>query len=223
MADITVEQNGIELQGYLSEPEDQETKAGLIVIQEWWGLTDDIKEIADRYAVEGFLAFAPDMYHGDVAVEPDEAKKLAMSMERDLAAQEIDAAIAWLKEEHGVTSVGCVGYCMGGGLTLATAIRPGSGVDAVHVYYGGGMPSAEQLATITVPVLGSYGAEDGGIPKEQVDMLRETLTANGVTNDIKLYPGAEHSFFNDTRPAYNEDAAMDSWMKSVEWFEEYLS
>ena len=75
---------------------------------------------------------------------------------------------------------------------------------------------------ITVPVLGSYGAEDGGIPAEQVDMLRDTLTSNGVTNDIKLYPGAEHSFFNDTRPAYNEDAAMDSWMKSVEWFEEYL-
>jgi carboxymethylenebutenolidase len=223
MANITAEQNGIELQGYLSEPEDQETKAGLIVIQEWWGLTDDIKEIADRYAVEGFLAFAPDMYHGGVATEPDEAKKLAMSMERDLAAQEIDAAIAWLKEEYGVSSVGCVGYCMGGGLTLATAIRPSSNVDAVHVYYGGGMPSAEQIATIKVPVLGSYGAEDDGIPAEQVDMLRETLTSSGVTNDITLYTGAEHSFFNDTRPAYNDDAAMDSWMKSVEWFDEYLT
>lgn len=222
MADITVEQNDIEVQGYLSEPEDQETKAGLIVIQEWWGLTDDIKEIADRYAVEGYLAFAPDMYHGKMATEPDEAMKLAMAMERDLAAQEIDAAIAWLKEEYGVSSVGCVGYCMGGGLTLATAIRPSSNVGAVHVYYGGGMPSAEQIATINVPVLGSYGAEDGGIPADQVDMLRDTLNSNGVTNDITLYKGAEHSFFNDTRPAYNEDAAMDSWMKSVEWFDEYL-
>ena len=93
----------------------------------------------------------------------------------DLQPGEIDAAIAWMKDEQDLAKVGCVGYCMGGGLTLATAIRPTSRVDAVHVYYGGGMPSAEQIATITVPVLGSYGGEDAGIPVEQVDMLRATL------------------------------------------------
>ena len=223
MPDFTIEHAGLEIQGYLAEPEDEEAKAGLIVIQEWWGLTDDIKEIADRYSVEGYLAFAPDLYHGQAATEPDEARKLAMSMERDIAAQEIDAAIAWMKAEHGLAKVGCVGYCMGGGLTLATAIRPSSNVDAVHVYYGGGMPAAEQIATIKVPVLGSYGAEDAGIPVDQVDMLRATLEENGIPNDIKVYAGAEHSFFNDTRPAYHESAAMDSWMKSVEWFEQYLT
>ncbi len=223
MPDMTIEHGDFEVAGYLSAPDDEEPRAGLIVIQEWWGLTDDIKEIADRYAVEGYVAFAPDLYHGEIAVEPDEAMKFAMAMERDLAAQEIDAAVAWLKSEQGMSKVGCVGYCMGGGLTLASAIRPTSGVDAVHVYYGGGMPSAEQIATITVPVLGSYGSEDGGIPVDQVDMLRATLTENGVTNDITLYEGAEHSFFNDTRPAYHEAAAMDSWMKSVEWFGQYLA
>lgn len=223
MPDFTIEHAGLEIQGYLAEPDDEEAKAGLIVIQEWWGLTDDIKEIADRYSVEGYLAFAPDLYHGHAATEPDEARKLAMSMERDIAAQEIDAAIAWMKAEHGLTKVGCVGYCMGGGLTLATAIRPSSNVDAVHVYYGGGMPAAEQIATIKVPVLGSYGAEDEGIPVDQVDMLRATLEASSIPNDIKVYAGAEHSFFNDTRPAYHEDAAMDSWMKSVEWFGQYLA
>lgn len=223
MPDFTIEHAGLEVPGYLSEPDDEEATAGLIVIQEWWGLTDDIKEIADRYAAAGYLAFAPDLYHGEMAAEPDEARKLAMAMERDVAAQEIDAAIAWMKDEQGLAKVGCVGYCMGGGLTLATAIRPTSRVDAVHVYYGGGMPSAEQIATIKVPVLGSYGAEDAGIPVEQVDMLRATLEEHGVPNDIKVYPGAEHSFFNDTRPAYNESAAMDSWMKSIEWFEKYLA
>ncbi len=223
MPDMTIEHGDFEVAGYLSAPDDEEPRAGLIVIQEWWGLTDDIKEIADRYAVEGYVAFAPDLYHGEIAVEPDEAMKLAMAMERDLAAQELDAAVAWLKSEQGMSKVGCVGYCMGGGLTLASAIRPTSGVDAVHVYYGGGMPSAEQIATIRVPVLGSYGSEDGGIPVDQVDMLRATLTENGVTNDITLYEGAEHSFFNDTRPAYHEAAAMDSWMKSVEWFGQYLA
>ena len=146
-----------------------------------------------------------------------------MSMERDIAAQEIDGAISWLRDEHNVSKAGGVGYCMGGGLTLAAAIRPSSGVDAVHVYYGGGMPSADQIATISVPVLGSYGSEDGGIPVEQVDMLRATLEDNNIPNDITVYQGAQHSFFNDTRPAYHEQAAMDSWVKSVNWFENYLS
>ncbi len=223
MPDMTIEHNGMSIPGYLAQPSTDAPKAGLIVIQEWWGLTPDIKEIADRYAAEGYLAFSPDLYHGQVATEPDEARKYAMGMERQVAAQEIDTAIAWLKSERGVPKVGCVGYCMGGGLTLATAIRPTSNVDAVHVYYGGGMPSEEQIATIRVPVLGSYGAADQGIPKEQVDMLRSTLERSGVPNDITYYEGAAHSFFNDTRPAYHAQAAEDSWKKSLAWFDQYLA
>lgn len=222
MPDTSFEHDGIAISGYLSEPEDA-AKGGLIVIQEWWGLTPDIKEIADRYAVEGYLAFAPDLYHGAVATEPDEARKLAMSMERDLAAREIDGAIGWLKSVRGARKVGVVGYCMGGGLSLATAIRPGSNADAVHVYYGGGMPAAEQIATIRVPVLGSYGADDAGIPVEQVEMLRDTLAKQDTPSDIMIYPGAGHSFFNDTRPSYNEAAAIDSWLRSVEWFDRYVA
>jgi carboxymethylenebutenolidase len=222
MADTSFEHDGVKVSGYLSEP-DGTPRGGLVVIQEWWGLTPDITEIADRYAVEGYLAFAPDLYHGEVATEPDEARKLAMSMERDLAAREIDAAIGWLKSAQGVGKVGVVGYCLGGGLALATAIRPSSHVDAVHVYYGGGMPPAEQIATITVPVLGSYGADDAGIPVEQVEMLRDTLAQQKVPSEITIYPGAGHSFFNDTRPSYNEAAAIDSWLRSVSWFDEHVA
>jgi carboxymethylenebutenolidase len=222
MPDITIEHEGISVPGYLAEPEGT-PRGGMIVIQEWWGLTPDIKNIADRYAIEGYLAFSPDLYHGQMANEPDEARKLAMGMERQVAAQEIDAAIAWLKDERGVAKVGCVGYCMGGGLTLGVAIRPTSRVDAVHVYYGGGMPAEEVLSTIKVPVLGSYGEEDKGIPAEQVDMLRSALHRAGVPNDITLYEHAEHSFFNETRPAYNHHAAEDSWNKSLEWFGKYLA
>src|SRR5437773_7997500 len=114
---VEFEQNGVRVSGYLSRPEGQ-PKAGMVVIQEWWGLNDDIKEIADRYAAEGYLALAPDMYHGQVTAEPDDARKLVMALERDLAAKEIDAAVAWLKGTHGAAKVGCVGFCMGGGLTL---------------------------------------------------------------------------------------------------------
>lgn len=222
MINTTVDHNGMKVMGYLAEPAGT-PKAGLIVIQEWWGLTDDIKAIADRYAAEGYLAFAPDLYHGKVAGEPDEARKYVMALERDLAAREIDAGIAWLKDVRGVQKVGCVGYCMGGGLTLATAMRSTSRVDAAHVYYGGGMPADDQLAAIQVSVLGSYGADDAGIPKEQVDRLRDVLTKAGVPNDITLYDGAGHSFFNDTKPSYNPAASADSWTKSLAWFGKYVA
>ena len=222
MINTTVDHNGMKVMGYLAEPAGP-PKGGVIVIQEWWGLTDDIRVIADRYAVEGYLAFAPDLYHGQVASEPDEARKFVMALERDLAAREIDAGIAWMKDVRGVAKVGCVGYCMGGGLTLATAMRPTSKVDAAHVYYGGGMPADEQLATIKVPVLGSYGATDTGIPKEQVDRLRDALTKAGTTNDITLYEGAGHSFFNDTKPSFHPTSAADSWTKSLAWFGKYVA
>ncbi len=225
MPEITIEHNGLEVPGYLSEPDAdlyESPRAGMIVIQEWWGLTPDIRDIADRYATEGYLAFAPDLYHGQAASEPDEARKLAMSLERDVAAQEIDAAADWLKQEHGMPKVGCVGYCMGGSLTLAAAMRPTSNVDAVHVYYGGGMPSDDQLKNVRVPVLGSYGSEDQGIPVEDVKRLEAALKEVGVPHEIKIYEGAGHAFFNDSRPSYHEEAALDSWMRSIAWFNEHL-
>lgn len=212
--------DGVQVSGYLSRPSGT-PRAGMIVIQEWWGLNEDIKEIADRYASEGFLALAPDMYHGVVTEEPDDARKMAMALERDKAAQEIDAAIAWLKETQGVAKVGCVGFCMGGGLTLTTALREGSGVDAAHVYYGGGMPEASEIAKVQVPVMGSYGALDAGIPKERVDGLRDALTAAGVENDIMLYEGAGHSFFN--RSHLEPNAAQHSWERSLAWFGRHLT
>jgi carboxymethylenebutenolidase len=211
--------NGVQVSGYLSRPSGTPS-AGMIVIQEWWGLNDDIKEIADRYAAQGYLALAPDMYHGVVTEEPDEARKMAMALERDQAAQEIDAAAAWLKTQ-GVAKVGCVGFCMGGGLTLATALRYASPVDACHVYYGGGMPDGDALARVRVPVMGSYGALDTGIPKERVDALREALTAAGVENDVMLYEGAGHSFFN--RAHLEPTAAEHSWQRSLGWFGRHLA
>jgi carboxymethylenebutenolidase len=218
---LEFDHEGVHVSGYLAEPEGT-PKGGLVVIQEWWGLNDDIKSIADRYAAEGFLAFAPDMYHGNLATEPDEARKYAMSLDRDLAAREIDAAIRWLKANKGVAKVGCTGFCMGGGLTLATAIRPTSSVDAVHVYYGGGMPGPEAISQIKVPVMGSYGANDQGIPVTQVEMLRDNLEKAGVENDIKIYEGAGHSFFN-AGPAHHESSAADSWQRSLGWFGRHLN
>jgi carboxymethylenebutenolidase len=217
---IEFTQGGVRVTGYLVRPAGV-PRAGMIVIQEWWGLNDDIREIAERYAAEGYLTLAPDMYHGVVTEEPDEARKMAMALERDQAALEIDAAVAWLKAEQGVLKVGCVGFCMGGGLTLATALRAASGIDAAHVYYGGGMPESAALATIRVPVMGSYGALDAGIPRERVDALREALAQAGIDHDIVLYDGAGHGFFN--RAHVEPTAAAHSWERSKAWFGRYLN
>ena len=194
----------------------------MIVIQEWWGLNDDIRRIADRFATEGYMAVAPDLYDGAVSTEPDEARKLAMALERDVAGQVVDAAIGWLKAERGVAKVGCIGFCLGGGLTMATAMRPTSQVDAVHVFYGGGMPPAQQISAITVPVMGSYGAEDAGIPVEQVETLRTALESRRLPTDIKIYEGAGHSFFN-AGPAHHEPSSVDAWERTLAWFAEHLA
>lgn len=217
---ISFERHGVQVTGYLAEPTGT-PKAGLIVIQEWWGLNDDIKGIADRYAREGYLAFAPDLYHGTVAGEPDEAQKLAMALERNVASQEIDAAIAWLKDERGVAKVGCTGFCMGGGLTLTAATRPTSRVDAVHAYYGA-IPSEGEVEAIRVPVMGSFGAEDTYIPADQVERMRQQLVKNGIATDIHAYAGAGHSFFN-AGPAHHEPSSQDSWRRSLEWWSRYLN
>ena len=219
--DLGIEHNGQRVQGYIAEPEGT-PRAGMIVIQEWWGLNEDIRGIADRFAAEGYLAVAPDLYDGTVSTEPDEALKLAMALERDVAGQVVDAAIGWLKAERGVANVGCIGFCLGGGLTMATAMRPTSQVDAVHVFYGGGMPPAEQISAITVPVMGSYGAEDTGIPVDQVETLRTALESRGLPTDVKIYEGAGHSFFN-AGPAHHEPSSVDAWERSKTWFAEHLA
>ena len=221
-AGTRIERDGVAVEGYLAEPEGT-PRAGVVVIQEAWGLNDNIRGIADRFAAEGYRAFALDLYDGKTSEEPEEAIKLAMALERDAVAAEIDGVIAWLKEERGGGGVGCIGFCMGGGLTLATAIRPTSHVDAVHVFYGGGMPSEEAIARIRAPVMGSYGSLDEGIPAEQVDLLRATLEANGIANDVKLYEGAHHGFFNDTCDVYHAEASADAWRRTLGWFERHLA
>ena len=214
---VEFEQNGVRVSGYLVRPSGTPI-AGMIVIQEWWGLNDDIKTIADRYASEGYLTLAPDMYHGRVTEEPDDARKLAMALERDEAAKEIDAGVAWLKSQHGMRKIGCVGFCMGGGLTLATALRPTSGIDAAHVYYGGGMPEGAQLAQLRVPVMGSYGSDEA----QRADSLEQGLAQAGVEHDVKVYDGAHHGFFNTTGH-WHESAAADSWERAKAWFAKHLS
>lgn len=209
--------------GYLAAPEGAGRYPGLVVIQEWWGLVPHIKDVADRFAAEGFVALAPDLYHGQAASEPDEARKLSMELDRERAVAEILAALHYLQSLETVAPkrIGVVGFCMGGSLTVATAAASRD-VGAAVVFYG--MPrDLDIVLTIQAPLMGLYGEQDHGIPVDLVRSFERELQKSGVEHEVHIYPGAGHAFFNDSRPhIYQPQAAQDAWQRTLHWFRVHL-
>ncbi|HHW86074.1 MAG TPA: dienelactone hydrolase family protein [Chloroflexi bacterium] len=211
------------LSGYWARPEGDGSWPAVVVLQEWWGLNEHIKDVTRRIANEGYVALAPDLYKGQVATEPDAARKLVMELDMPAAVQEIGSAIDHLLTQDFVAGekVGIVGFCMGGRLVLMTALTNEKLAVAVPFY---GSPLApEEAANVKAPVLGLYGADDGGIPVAAVQAMGDALTAAGIDNEIHIYAGAPHAFFNDTRESYRPEAAADAWQRMLAWFEKYLA
>jgi carboxymethylenebutenolidase len=213
---------GKTLEGYLARPSDGGTGPGVVVIQEWWGLNDHIRDVTRRFAREGFVALAPDLYHGVVVSEPDEARKQVMELDMAAAVGEIRQAVAFLQSRDDVAGdrVGIVGFCMGGRLALQTArIEPDLGA-AVSFY---GTPfNAQEAAEVKAPILGLYGTQDAGNPIDQVRAMERALSEAGIENQIQIYEGAPHAFFNDTRDSYRPEAAADAWQRTLAWFRSHL-
>jgi carboxymethylenebutenolidase len=209
--------------GYMARPGESGIYPGVVVIQEWWGLVPHIKEVVDRFAAKGFVALAPDLYHGQIAEEPDEARKLAMALERDRAVAEIGSAVRYLSSLDRVSpkKIGVVGWCMGGGLALSTAAENAS-IGAVVCFYGRPL-SQTDTAKLRTPTLGLYAAEDHGISVDEVDTFRKDLLRYDVPHEIHLYEEAHHAFFNDSRPVYDAVAAADSWKRTLDWLNRYLT
>ncbi len=215
--------NGEQLPGYLAHPSGNGPFPAIVAIQEWWGLVPHMREVAERFAAEGFICLVPDLYHGQSAAEPDEARKLAMALDRDRAIQEISAAIDFLstREDVAPKQIGVVGWCMGGGLALSTSATDDQ-VGATVCFYGRPL-EAHDTPKIQSPVLGLYGELDGGIPVSMVQDFEKELERNVIEHDIHIYAGAQHAFFNDTRPqAFHSEAAEDAWQKTLAWFRKYL-
>ncbi len=210
------------LTGYLARPAGEGPWPAVIVIQEWWGLNEHIQDVTRRLAAEGFVALAPDLYHGQVVSEPNEARKLVMQLDIDTAVSEIQRGVDDLlsQPQVGGETVGVTGFCMGGGLTLMTALAEPR-IGAAVPWYGQTL-TATQAARVKAPVQGHYGSLDGGIPVAAVRVMGEALTAAGVPNEMHVYEGAQHAFFNDTRPSYNPEAAQLAWTRMVGWFRKYL-
>ena len=216
--------NGGSTDGYLSVP-DSGNGPGVIVIQEWWGLVDHIKEVCDRFAAEGFVALAPDLYHGKTTKSPDEAGKLMMALRIDEAEKDLRAAADYLLIQDSTTSekVGVAGFCMGGALSLYTATKNPK-IGACVVFYGGHPNVKPDLPNLHAPMLGLYAERDGFVTPKIARELEGKLKDLGKEVEVKIYPDADHAFFNDSRPeVYKADAAADAWQRTVEFLRKNLA
>lgn len=217
--------NGNTAEGYLVVPETG-NGAGVIVLQEYWGLVPHIKDIAERFAAEGYVALAPDLYHGEKTTSPDEAGKKMMALDINRAEKDLRGAIDFLLNHEAVTNkngVGTIGFCMGGVLSLYAASANPDKVAACVIFYGIHPKVNPPLEDLRAPVLGLYAAKDEHVPVEAVQALEAKLRDLNKQTDFHIYPNVGHAFFNDTRPqAYDARTAQDAWRRTTQFFGQNL-
>lgn len=215
--------NGNEITGYLAKPEESNGESpGIIVIHEWWGLNDNIRMMTDKLAGEGYTALAVDLYNGKIAESPDNAQEYAGSVNDEEAIDNLTQAYEYLNEQENASNLGTIGWCFGGGWSLRTALAHPEEIDAAVIYYGRLITDADELEKLEMPILGIFGAEDDGIPPEQVREFESVLNEVGVSNSIHIYEGADHAFANPSGERYNKEAAEDAWQKTTAFFEKHL-
>lgn len=208
--------NGTTGSGYLSVPPSG-SGPGLIVIQEWWGLVDHIKQVVDRFAEAGFVALAPDHYHGETTASPDSAAKLFMALQIGEAGKELRGAAEYLLAQETVKpkAVGAVGFCMGGQLALYCAAEHPDRIRAAVDFYGIHPNVQIDPSHVGAPVLGHFGSHDDSIPLEQINDFAREVNVSGGSMVVHVYE-AGHAFFNDTRPGvYNPEAAALAWDRTL--------
>ncbi len=208
--------NGQKAQGWFAKPASGKGPA-VIVIQEWWGLVPHVMDVTDRFAKEGFVAFAPDLYHGKSTTSPDEAGRLLMELDVERAGREIAGAGAYLLQRPECSSqkFGVVGFCMGGALAQYVATS-NPNVGAAVSFYGGFKKCPIDWKHLRSPLLLIYGGQDTGVPAADAKPLEEKLKAMGKDVETVVYPDSGHAFFNDTRAnVYDPKASADAWTRTL--------
>lgn len=219
--------DGQSVNGYLAEPADASRAPGMVVIQEWWGLNDQIKGVADRLAKAGYRALVPDLYRGKVALEANEAEHLMTNLNfGDAAGQDVRGAVQYLKGS-GSAKAGVTGFCMGGALTLLSAVHVPE-ADAGVVWYG--FPPLEYIdaSKVRMPLLGHFATDDVPFPIAKVDELEKKLRAANAKFEFHRYP-AKHAFANEQADSkklpiveYNREAAETAWQRTMPFLERHL-
>jgi len=222
--DITLPSGSETLAGYLALPESGGKHPAVVVIHEWWGLNDWIKEQTRKLAENGYVALAVDLYRGQVAYDPSLAHELMRGMPEDRAVRDLKAAFDYLaaREDVNKEKIGSLGWCMGGGFSLLLAVNEPR-LAACVVNYGAMPTDAAAIQQIQAPVLGNFGADDRGIPPSAVEAFESAMKTAHKSIDLKVYPGAGHAFENPTNKlGYREAAAADAWARTLTFLDHNL-
>jgi carboxymethylenebutenolidase len=200
---------------------DNDTTAAVILIQEWWGINDHIRDLAGRYAKEGYLCVAPDLFRGDLAKDTQEASRLMQGLSIEDGLETIRQAIVEVKRAYKAQKIGITGYCMGGTFALRAACEISELAAAVPFY--GDIPEEQVLKQLKVPTLFIAGKRDAWINPQKVNQLIEAARKYDLPVEVVTYD-ADHAFFNDTRPeVYDAEAAADAWRRVLELFRKHLA
>lgn len=217
----------ITVRAFVAAPQTKEKRPAIIVVQEWWGLTEHIKDIAKRYAAEGYVAIAPDLYsrlgHA-LTTDAGEAGRLMNSLQQEDGLKDLNATVAYLKTvpEVDANRIGVTGFCMGGSYALMLPCV-NQDIKAAVPFYGQVPNPDTPLQQLACPILYFYGEDDGWITKADVQRLAAALKKYQKAGEIKTYPGAPHAFFRDVdKTVYRPEAAMDAWVRATSFLKQHL-
>ena len=212
--------NGTEIKGLYAHPKQPGNYPGVVMVHEWWGLTDNIKDMAKELAKEGYQVLAVDLYKGSVGKTPDEAEKLESSINQQESLSNLKAAILYL-ENNNASRISTLGWSFGGGQALQLSLN--EPLDATVIYYGTPLVTDKtQLASINWPVLGIFGDRDMEIPVAKVNEFKSALNELEIKNDIVIYPGVGHAFANPTGQSWSARETKDAWSKTIMFLEKNL-
>lgn len=210
--------------GFLAFPEGKGPFPAIIVIHEWWGLNDWVKENAKKFADKGYLALAIDLYRGQVATDSETAHELMRGLPEDRATRDLQAAFSYLVSRNDVQhdKIGSIGWCMGGGYSLQAALNVPE-LAACVINYGRLVTDTEMIDKINCPVLGIFGGKDRGIPVKDVEAFKAASTKSGKSIEVQIYKNSGHAFINEGNSrGYNAADAKNAWEKTFAFFEQNL-
>ncbi len=207
--------------GWLAKPLRSGVYPGIVLIHEWWGLNENIKEMATQLASQGYTVLAVDLFNGRVATTSEEAQQLSSSVDNEKAIENMQAAAANLKNQQQASAIGSIGWCFGGGRSLQLALS-GQEMDATVIYYGRLVTDESKLAAISWPVLGIFGDRDDVVPVADVNEFDSVLDKLGIENEIYVYEDVGHAFANPSNPDHDADKAADAWEKTVAFLNKHL-
>jgi carboxymethylenebutenolidase len=213
--DVTYKGSASDLKAFIAEPSGGGQRSAVIVVQEWWGLNDHIRDVTKRFARLGYIGIAPDLYSrqgNKVATDPGVAAELMGGLKTEDGIDDLQSTVKWMRAQKQIASsrIGIIGFCMGGSYAMLLPCESKE-ISAAAPFYGE-IPSDDKIKNLSAPIFYAYGENDGWIQRKDVDRLAADLKKFNKRGEVKVYEGCSHGFFNDTRPdVYNAAAAKDAW------------